>query len=67
MKRVEDMFLLKKIKSFCTNWNHLYRFNIYSITNVNYSIENWRVEQKAILKNWFSEIQTDSSIAPKDL
>ncbi|MFT4611806.1 MAG: DNA-directed RNA polymerase subunit alpha [Psychroserpens sp.] len=41
--------------------------SIYTpITNVKYSIENWRVEQKTDFEKLVFEIQTDGSIAPKD-
>jgi DNA-directed RNA polymerase subunit alpha len=41
--------------------------SIYTpITNVKYSIENFRVEQKTDYEKLVFEIQTDGSIAPKD-
>ncbi|TXE16192.1 DNA-directed RNA polymerase subunit alpha [Psychroserpens burtonensis] len=41
--------------------------SIYTpITNVKYSIENWRVEQKTDFEKLVFEIETDGSIAPKD-
>jgi DNA-directed RNA polymerase subunit alpha len=57
---------LRKIKRRYGNRNYSGRFNIYSIRNVKYHVENVRVEQKTDFEKLVIEIETDGSILPLD-
>jgi DNA-directed RNA polymerase subunit alpha len=60
------MFLLKKTKSKMQQSELFYRLYFYTIKNVKYAIENFRVEQKTDYEKLVFEIKTDGSINPKD-
>ena len=67
MKKVEVMFLQKKIKNLSAPIGTIFTDSIFTpIKNVKYSVENFRVEQKTDYEKLVFEIMTDGSINPQD-